>query len=110
MARGDALFSPDVTRQVIARFASGPPPIAPTAPPAALDTLTSREREVLSLVAAGLANQEIARSLYLGEATVKTHVSNVLQKLGLRNRIQAIVYSYENGIITPGERDDLTTG
>lgn len=109
VARGDALLSPDVTRQVIERFAAGREPTVPTAAPAALESLTSREREVLSLVAAGLANHEIARSLHLGEATVKTHVSNVLQKLGLRDRIQAIVYAYENRIVTPGQRDDLPT-
>lgn len=109
VARGDALLSPDVTRRVIERFAGGPAPTGPTAPPAAFAALTPREREVLSLVAAGLANHEIARSLHLGEATVKTHVSNVLQKLDLRDRIQAIVYAYENRIITPGERTDLPT-
>ncbi|WP_111720195.1 response regulator transcription factor [Homoserinimonas sp. OAct 916] len=106
LARGDALLSPDVTRRVIERFAGGGAPTTPRTLPEALDDLTAREREVLSLVAAGLANYEIARTLFLGEATVKTHVSNTLAKLGLRDRIQAIVYAYENGIVIPGAQEE----
>ncbi|MCS5722957.1 response regulator transcription factor [Herbiconiux sp. CPCC 203407] len=118
IARGDALLSPDVTRRVIESFTSRPPaqfteatPAATAsgaataaAPPAAaaLADLTEREREVLELLAAGRSNSEIAGELYLGEATVKTHVSKILQKLGLRDRIQAVVFAYENGIAVPG--------
>jgi DNA-binding NarL/FixJ family response regulator len=74
----------------------------PTPEPAAVGSLTDREREVFELIALGLANGEIAGRLYLGEATVKTHVSKVLQKLALRDRIQAVVYAYEHGIVVPG--------
>ncbi|MCS5717308.1 response regulator transcription factor [Herbiconiux sp. CPCC 205763] len=112
IARGDALLSPDVTRRVIERFSArrsgrqggqalsdGPAEIIP-APQ--LAELTEREREVLELLAAGRSNAEIAAALYLGEATVKTHVSKILQKLGLRDRIQAVVFAYENGVTVPG--------
>ncbi|WP_291045366.1 response regulator transcription factor [Herbiconiux sp.] len=115
IARGDALLSPDVTRRVIEGFTTRPraqpheaTPVAATpraaAHPAAaaLADLTDREREVLELLAAGRSNSEIAGELYLGEATVKTHVSKILQKLGLRDRIQAVVFAYENGIAVPG--------
>jgi DNA-binding NarL/FixJ family response regulator len=106
VARGDALLSPDVTRRVIERFAArGPnePHAAPSITPAPqLAELTEREREVLELLAAGRSNAEIATTLYLGEATVKTHVSKILQKLGLRDRIQAVVFAYENGVAIPG--------
>ncbi|WP_207455119.1 response regulator [Herbiconiux sp. SYSU D00978] len=98
VARGDALLSPDVTRRVIERSAR---PRAVT-PSAAADDLTEREREVLGLVARGMSNAEIARELYLGEATVKSHVSKVLLKLGLRDRIQAVVFAYEHGLVVPG--------
>jgi DNA-binding NarL/FixJ family response regulator len=109
VARGDALLSPDVTRRVIESFTRRPAE-APTAtgsipvptPSPELAALTDREREVLELLAAGRSNSEIARELYLGEATVKTHVSKILQKLGLRDRIQAVVYAYENGVAVPG--------
>jgi DNA-binding NarL/FixJ family response regulator len=96
VAAGDALLAPDVTRRVIQRFATG----AVAAPDPALGTLTEREREVLGYVAKGMTNAEIARQLYLGEATVKTHVSKVLLKLGLRDRIQAVVYAHERGLTT----------
>ncbi|MFT2691711.1 response regulator [Clavibacter zhangzhiyongii] len=112
IARGDALLSPDVTRRVIERFGrgSGSPDDAP-APAAAtptiptdprVQTLTDRELEVLRLLAEGLANAEIAERLYLGEATVKTHVSRLLLKLGVRDRVQAVVFAYERGIVVPG--------
>ncbi|MET4703772.1 response regulator transcription factor [Frigoribacterium sp. UYMn621] len=97
IGRGDALLAPDVTRRVIERCA-GRSPIAPTASPA-LDELSGREREVLGLLARGMSNSEIARTLYVGEATVKSHVSKVLQKLGLRDRVHAVVFAYENGIV-----------
>jgi len=107
IARGDALLSPDVTRRVIEGFTQRPAQAAAGAsvvPPRApeLELLTDREAEVLELLAAGRSNAEIAAELYLGEATVKTHVSRILQKLGLRDRIQAVVYAYENGVTTPG--------
>jgi DNA-binding NarL/FixJ family response regulator len=103
VARGDALLSPEVTRRVIARF-SGPPGTAPAAPVTRPSELTDREFEVLVALARGASNAEIARELYLGEATVKTHVSRVLAKLGLRDRTHAVVFAYENGIVAPGGR------
>jgi DNA-binding NarL/FixJ family response regulator len=96
VAAGDALLAPDVTRRVIERFASG----SVAVPDPAVDTLTDREREVLGLVAKGMTNSEIARALFLGEATVKTHVSKVLLKLGLRDRIHAVVYAHERGLLS----------
>jgi DNA-binding NarL/FixJ family response regulator len=103
VARGDALLSPRVTRRVIERFgrsADATPHVLPTR--AELPELTDRETEVLGLVARGLSNAEIAAALFVGEATVKTHVSNVLAKLGVRDRIQAIVFAYENGFAVRG--------
>ena len=94
VARGDALLAPDVTRRVIERFSTGAVPV----PPRAVDDLTAREHEVLLLVAKGWSNAEIAARLRLGEATVKTHVSRVLLKLGLRDRIQAVVFAHEHGL------------
>ncbi|RFA13695.1 DNA-binding response regulator [Subtercola boreus] len=107
VARGEALLSPDVTRTVIEHLVGGiaAAPRGPDRRPAQapqLHDLTEREREVLGLLAAGRSNAEIARELYLGEATVKTHVSKILSKLGLRDRIQAVVFGYENGIVVPG--------
>jgi len=99
IGRGDALLSPDVTRRVIERC-TGQSAIAP-APSAALDDLSGREREVLGLLARGMSNAEIARSLFVGEATVKSHVSKVLQKLALRDRVHAVVFAYEHGIVIP---------
>jgi DNA-binding NarL/FixJ family response regulator len=102
VARGDALLSPEVTRRVVARFADrerpGPEPVR--RPP----ELTDREFEVLVLLARGLSNAEIAHKLHLGETTVKTHVSRVLTKLGLRDRTHAVVYAYEHGVVAPGTR------
>ena len=94
IARGDALLSPDVTRSVIAQFTR--PAVL-----AASSTLTDRESEVLALVARGFSNAEIAAELFLGEATVKSHVSKVLVKLGVRDRLQAVVYAYSAGMVTP---------
>jgi DNA-binding NarL/FixJ family response regulator len=115
VARGDALLSPDVTRRVIeaARTTGAtestkeeviaPPPEAPAEiVDPALGALTEREREVLQLLAEGLSNTEIAARMYVGEATVKTHVSKVLMKLGLRDRVHAVVYAYERGVVQPG--------
>jgi len=98
---GDALLAPEVTRRVIARFASGgaPEPAASVVPPLTLvEPLTERESEVLKLVAEALSNAEIAARLFIGEATVKTHVSNVLQKLGARDRVQAVVLAHRHGV------------
>ncbi|QNE48146.1 response regulator transcription factor [Glaciihabitans sp. INWT7] len=97
IGRGDALLAPDVTRRVIERCA-GRSTIPPTASPE-LDDLSGREREVLGLLARGMSNSEIALALYVGEATVKSHVSKVLQKLGLRDRVHAVVFAYENGVV-----------
>lgn len=98
--RGDALLAPQLTRCVVERALdrTGARP----APVPALATLTDREREVLDRLSLGLSNAEIARDLYLGEATVKTHVSNVLGKLGLRDRTAAVVFAYEHGVAVPG--------
>ena len=101
VAAGDALLSPEVTRRLLDRVGRRlPAPVA--AQPDALAELTDREREVLELLARGLSNSEIADALVVGEATVKTHVSRVLAKLGLRDRVQAVVLAYEIGLISPG--------
>jgi DNA-binding NarL/FixJ family response regulator len=101
VAAGDALLSPHVTRRLLDRVGRRlPAPVATQ--PEALSELTDREREVLELLARGLTNAEIADALVVGEATVKTHVSRVLAKLGLRDRVQAVVLAYEIGLIAPG--------
>ncbi|WP_144764852.1 response regulator transcription factor [Curtobacterium sp. 9128] len=99
VAAGDALLAPDVTRRVISR-ATGTTPRA--ADPCVVPGLTDRETEVLRLMAQGMSNGEIAAHLFVGEATVKTHVSNVLQKLQLRDRVQAVVWAYEHGVVRSG--------
>ena len=101
IAGGHALLAPEVTRRVIARFAGESPTAAPV-PSVPAAALTAREQEVLALVARGLSNAEIAGQLFLGEATVKTHVSRVLTKLGVRDRVQAVVHAYETGLVGPG--------
>jgi len=95
VAAGDALLSPTITRRVIREFARLPRP----APPKALDDLSEREREVFLLIARGLSNAEIARELFISETTVKTHVTHILQKLDLRDRVQAVVLAYQAGIV-----------
>ena len=103
VAAGDALLAPKVTRRLIADFAQQRP--APRRRPAVqLDGLTPRETEVLELVARGLSNQEIADHLVLAEQTVKTHIGRVLAKLDLRDRAQAVIFAYESGLVTPGDR------
>jgi DNA-binding NarL/FixJ family response regulator len=103
VAAGDALLAPSVTRRLIADFTRQPPASSP--PPAAaggLGTLTSRETEVLKLIARGMSNTEISDTLFIAEQTTKTHVSRILAKLDLRDRAQAVVLAYETGLITPG--------
>jgi DNA-binding NarL/FixJ family response regulator len=99
VAAGDALLAPSVTRRLIEEFAKR----SPVTSDAALGELTDREREVLIHMARGLSNAEIARSLFVAETTVKTHVGRVLQKLRLRDRAQAVVLAYESGLVTPGD-------
>jgi len=101
VAGGDALLAPAVTRAVIEEFARHPRPPSQTVPPG-LDELTPREREVLDLLARGRSNTEICDQLVISEATAKTHVARILQKLGLRDRVQAVIYAYESGLVTPG--------
>ena len=100
-AVGNALLAPTVTRRLIEAFARRPPAAAPS--PARLAALTAREREVLLQLARGGSNTEIAAALFVSEATVKTHVGNLLAKLGLRDRVQAVILAYETGIVVPGD-------
>ncbi|GIJ24891.1 DNA-binding response regulator [Micromonospora qiuiae] len=101
VAGGDAVVAPRILRRLLDRFADALPDPA-TSPPKALSTLTDREREVLVQVARGLSNAEIARALSVSETTIKTHVGHVLTKLGLRDRVQAVVLAYETGLVRPG--------
>lgn len=102
VAAGDALLAPKVTRRLIADFAQRPAPRRIRA--RRLKGLTPRETEVLELIARGLSNQEIANHLVLAEQTVKTHIGRVLAKLDLRDRAQAVIFAYESGLVTPGDR------
>jgi DNA-binding NarL/FixJ family response regulator len=95
VAAGDALLSPTVTKRVIEQFARVPRP----APPPELDDLSDRERDVFRLLARGLSNAEIGRELFIGETTVKTHVTHILAKLGLRDRVQAVVLAHQTGFV-----------
>lgn len=103
VASGDALLAPSVTRRVIEEFVRRPPTSVRTLPPKVAE-LTARELEVLRLLARGLSNAEIAGELYVSDTTVKTHVAHVLMKLGLRDRVQAVVLAYESGLVEPGDR------
>ncbi|MFC1438638.1 response regulator transcription factor [Streptacidiphilus sp. N1-10] len=101
VVRGDAVVAPSVTRRLINRYVGTlPTPLTPTPAPG-LEALTEREREVLALIARGLSNTEIAARIHVTEGTVKTHVSRVLAKLQLRDRVQAVVYAYESGLARP---------
>jgi DNA-binding NarL/FixJ family response regulator len=101
VAAGEALLAPTVTRRLISEFAQLRPRAAASAPPVALAALTPRETQVLRLIAEGLSNPEIAARLVVSEETVKTHVSRVLAKLGLRDRTQAVITAYESGLVVP---------
>jgi DNA-binding NarL/FixJ family response regulator len=100
VATGEALLAPEITRRLIDRYVQESRPGAPSL---RLADLTAREREVLGLIARGMSNLEIAHELYLGEGTVKSHVVRILAKLGVRDRVQAVVFAYENGVVRPGE-------
>ena len=104
VAAGDALLAPSVTMRLIEAFARRPPEAAPS--PSRLASLTARERDILLRLARGRTNSEIAADLFVGEATVKTHVGHLLAKLGLRDRVQAVILAYETGMVVPGD----TTG
>jgi DNA-binding NarL/FixJ family response regulator len=101
VASGEALLAPAVTRSVIEEFVRHPAP-APTQQPVAVAALTPREREVLELLIRGLSNPEICHRLFISDATAKTHVARILQKLGLRDRVQVVIYAYESGLVSPG--------
>ena len=103
VAAGDALLSPAITKRVIKQFTSIPRPT----PPQEFDELTTREQEVFRLIADGLSNPEIAQQLFISEATVKTHVTHILQKLDLRDRVQAVVLAYRTGLFEPAGSADL---
>jgi DNA-binding NarL/FixJ family response regulator len=104
VANGDALLAPAVTRAVIEEFARLKP-VRPLQEPEAVTDLTPREREVLDLLARGLSNPEICERLVISEATTKTHVAHILQKLDLRDRVQAVIYAYESGLVVAGTRE-----
>jgi DNA-binding NarL/FixJ family response regulator len=106
IAAGEALLAPEITRRLIARFVSGG---RPNAPPPELEKLTVREREVLAQVARGRSNAEIASALYISAGTVKTHVARILSKLGVRDRVQAVVFAYECGLVQPGQAADSSS-
>jgi DNA-binding NarL/FixJ family response regulator len=103
ISAGEALLSPTITRRVISEFVKGTGP-KPQAQFPRLDDLTAREREVLMLIARGLSNAEIAKTLFVSETTVKTHVARILMKLNLRDRVQAVVLAYESGTVQPGDQ------
>ncbi|WP_027343212.1 response regulator [Hamadaea tsunoensis] len=110
VSTGDALLAPSITRRLVARYATGQhtphstPPVRP-APHRDLAALTPREVEVLTLIGRGLSNAELADTLHLSEATVKTHVARIFSKLALRDRVQAVIVAYETGLVAPGDND-----
>ena len=101
VAAGESLLAPAVTRRLVERFVRTPP--AESVRDQEFSELTERELEVLTLIARGLSNAEIGEQLFLSEATVKTHVTRILSKLGLRDRVQAVVRAYESGLVAPGQ-------
>jgi DNA-binding NarL/FixJ family response regulator len=101
VAAGEVLLAPAITRRLVERFVRMPQPGAPRWE--GFDRLTEREADVLRLVARGLSNREIAEEIFLSEATVKTHITRILAKLGLRDRVQAVVVAYESGLVQPGD-------
>jgi DNA-binding NarL/FixJ family response regulator len=105
IARGESLLGPNITRRLIERYVDGPR--TTEGPPTGLAGLTDRERQVLHLLARGRTNTEIAGELIIGEGTVKTHVSRILAKLHLRDRVQAVVLAYETGLVRPGGKPDV---
>jgi DNA-binding NarL/FixJ family response regulator len=109
VSNGDALLSPVITRRVIEEFVRRPPQSIRTPPPE-LAELTTRELEMLRYVARGLSNAEIAKEAFVSETTVKTHIAHILMKLRLRDRVQAVVYAYENGVVAPGDAGGDTPG
>ena len=102
IASGAALLAPAITRAVIEEFTRQSPSAPAAPPPRVLEVLTPREQEVLDLLARGLSNPEISQQLVISEATAKTHVARILQKLDLRDRVQAVIYAYETGLVAPG--------
>jgi DNA-binding NarL/FixJ family response regulator len=102
VASGDALLAPAITRAVIEEFARSPVAAEPVPLPPAVAELTPREQEVFALLARGLSNPEICQQLVISEATAKTHVAHILQKLDVRDRVQAVIYAYESGLVAPG--------
>ena len=110
VAAGDALVDPAVTRRLVERWAALEATSSPSSPavPPAVGALSAREREILLGLARGRTNRELAEDLIVSEATVKTHVSNLLTKLGVRSRVQAVVLAYEAGVVRPGQRGDLS--
>jgi DNA-binding NarL/FixJ family response regulator len=111
VAAGEALLSPAITKRVIKQFAR----IRRPTPPKEFDELTAREQEVFRLIASGLSNTEIAQELYISDTTVKTHITHILQKLNLRDRVQAVVLAYQTGLVEaetprPSSRDEHPTG
>jgi DNA-binding NarL/FixJ family response regulator len=104
VGRGEALLAPAVTRSVIEEFARRPSVEGVSATPTAVAELTPREREVLNLLIRGLSNPEICNELVISDATAKTHVARILQKLGLRDRVQTVIYAYESGLVRPADR------
>jgi DNA-binding NarL/FixJ family response regulator len=104
-AEGEALLAPSVTRRLVEQYVRQRPTAGVT--DHRLDALTDREAEVLRLVARGMSNAEIAGSLFVGESTVKTHVGHILEKLGLRDRVQAVILAYEAGLVRPGQLEDV---
>jgi DNA-binding NarL/FixJ family response regulator len=103
VAAGDAMLAPTVTRRLLERFAPGLPDGEEPTPPA-LELLTGREREILTLLASGLSNAELGSRLYLSEPTIKTHLSSIFRKLGVRDRVQAVIAAYDAGLVEPAIR------